>query len=100
MIDECYTGTELKYLVTIQSPGFSMADDNFEITIKKGSVSQTFKKEDLILRDGNFYLCFDSTPFGGGIAEAVAKAFVPDADFDDGIRTEVHKVSLVKIYSL
>lgn len=98
--NECYKGTELKYLVNIQSPGFSMDDDNFEIVVKRGVVSRVFKKEDLSHRDDSYYLCFDSEEFGVGDAVAVAKAFVPDEDFADGFRTEVYKVQLVRILDI
>lgn len=95
--DIAYFGTELKYLVTIESPGFSMADDQFEITVKRGTKELTFQKSDLVLRDGNYYLCFDSSDLGTGEVVAIATAHVPDADFQDGLRTEVHKVDLVKV---
>lgn len=43
-----FDGTEVKYLVQIESVGFDMATDNFEITLKKGSVTKHFDKSDLI----------------------------------------------------
>ena len=39
-----YIGSEAKYLVTLSSPGFSMADDQFEIILKRGSNELTFAK--------------------------------------------------------
>ncbi len=96
-MDEAFVGTELKYLVNIESEGFSLVDDIFEIILKRGSVVMTFTKDDLVFRDGNYYLCFDSEPFGAGTVSAVARAYVPDADFHDGKRTEVLRVDLVKL---
>lgn len=92
-----YIGSEAKYLVTISSPGFSMADDRFEIILKRGSNELTITKDDLVLRNGNYYLCFNTTDLGTGDVVAIAKAHVPDADFPDGFRTEVFKVELTKI---
>ena len=92
-----YIGSEAKYLVTLSSPGFSMADDQFEIILKRGSNELTFAKSDLVLRNGNYYLCFDTTELGIGDVVAIVKAHVPDADFPDGFRTEVFKVELTKI---
>lgn len=95
--DMAYIGTELKYLVTIESPGFSMADDQFEITVKRGTKELNFTKSDLVLRDGNYYLCFDTTDLGTGEVTAIVTAHVPDVDFPDNLRTEVHKVELTKV---
>lgn len=82
-----------------------MARDDFEITLKKGSFQKLFHKSDLIEEiipahdqepeQHNFYLCFDTTEFGPGNIIAIVKAYVPDMDFPDDLRTEVDKFDLL-----
>lgn len=103
-----FDGTEVKYLVQIESVGFDMATDNFEITLKKGSVTKHFDKSDLIqettteggVERTNFYLCFDTTEFGPGVITAIIKAYVPDASFPDRFRTEVDRFNLTTVFAV
>lgn len=96
--DNTYIGTKLKYLVDIVAPGFSMFEDDFDIELTCGTKSLSFKKADLIVDENNkYYLCFDSEDFGPGIVQAKITAYVPDADFDEGVRDEVIKFDLVKL---
>lgn len=98
MEEQAFIGTELKFILDIAASGFSMVDDDFNVTLKRGGTKKTFMKEDLVRDDeDNFYVCFDSAEFGKGIIEAVVTAYVPDSDFDDGLRTEVYKFKLVNI---
>lgn len=98
MEGQAYIGTELKFILDITASGFSMVDDDFTVTLKRGSTQHTFSKNDLV-RDGedNFYVCFDSSEFGKGVIDAIVTAYVPDSDFDDGLRTEVYKFKLINI---
>lgn len=98
MEGQAYIGTELKFILDINASGFSMVDDDFTVTLKRSSTQRTFSKNDLV-RDGedNFYVCFDSSEFGKGIIDAIVTAYVPDSDFDDGLRTEVYKFKLINI---
>jgi len=93
-----FVGTELKFRIEIEAGGFSMVNDNFTVTIKRGSKQRVFEKADLA-RDAedNFYVCFDSAEFGGGMIQAVITAYVPDAAFPDGFRTEVYAMDLVNV---
>lgn len=95
--DRAFYGSEMKYLVEITSPGFSMQTDDFKIELKRGGNSKVFMKEDLVYREGNFYLCFDTTDFGPGTLTAIMTAYVPDDDFEDGIRTEVFKFDFMSV---
>jgi len=89
-------GTKLKYALTIRADGFDMDEDDFMVEIKRGANSIVLKKED-IERDseGQYYVCFDTTELGSGSICAVVTAYVPDADFPDGVRTEVMKINLI-----
>lgn len=103
--DSAFIGTEVKYLVEIQADGFDMARDDFNITLKLGSKSKTFEKSDLVddieMVDGQqkhtFYLVFDSAEFGAGTLVAIIRAYVPDTDYPDNIRTEVDRFDLMVI---
>lgn len=95
--DRTFLGTKVKYLLEVTSPGFSMQDDDFEIELSRGDVSKTFHKADLINHDDQFLICFNTADFGPGVIKAKVTAFVPDADFDDGIRTEVYKFDITPV---
>lgn len=93
-----YLGEELKYAVDITATGFSMADDDFDIVITVGNKSETYNKLDLVVDDqGTYYIMIDTTVFKKGDMYATVYAYVPDPDFDDGIRTEIDKVKLTKL---
>lgn len=96
--DEAFLGTEKKYLIEIQSDGFDMERDDFEVSIKRGTNILVIKKEDMVQDDdGNFYVTFDTAALGGGKVTMTVTAYVPDADFEDGLRTEVVKFEFLKI---
>jgi hypothetical protein len=98
--DEAFLGTEKKYLLEIKSAGFDMETDDFNVTIKRGANVITLKKEDLVQdHEGNFYITFDTSDLGTGVASVTVTAYVPDSDFPDGLRTEVEKFNLVRIKS-
>ena len=97
-MEGAFVGTELKFRIEIEAGGFSMVNDNFTVTIKRGSKQRVFEKADLARdADDNFYVCFDSAEFGGGMIQAVITAYVPDAAFPDGFRTEVYAMDLVNV---
>lgn len=95
-----YIGTKLKYKIVITSAGFDMDTDNWEVTVKCGGNSQTFAKLDCIHRDNDWFVVFDTEDFGKGTYYAIIKAYVPDTDFDGGIRTEVTVVILCKVMDI
>ena len=89
-----YLGTELKFAITITAGGFSMQEDDFSVEFKNTSNGNSVKlsKSELV-SDGELYLALvDTTALGAGIVRVVTTAFVPDADFDDGLRTEVNVI--------
>ena len=95
-----YQGTELKFTLNIQSEGFSMADDDFKVVIKNTKKSVTIPKADMILDENENYLFTVDTGFmGTGEYWITTIAYVPDDDFDDGLRTEVQKQLLCVVTS-
>lgn len=87
----------MKFKVEITATGFSMLEDDFNITLKRGGTSKTYQKADLIFGEDGFFLCFDTRDFGSGVLTAIITAYVPDDDFDDGLRTEVYKFDIMTI---
>ena len=101
MKDTLFKGTKVKYRIEIESPGFDMAEDDFKIILKRGTYSETYPKANLIDREvgdkHEYYLAFDTTPFGPGDIIVTVEAYVPDEDFDGGIRTEIDRFRLVNV---
>lgn len=108
MKNRTFFGSEKKERIEIVGEGFSMVDDDFDIILRRGKVEKTFNKSDLIhnvtlvgeTEQHEFYLCFDTTDFGPGSLTCIVKAYVPDSDFPDGIRTEIDKFELTPIEDL
>ncbi|MBQ6577232.1 MAG: hypothetical protein IJL91_05740 [Bacteroidales bacterium] len=110
--EHAYNGTMLKYLLEITASGFDMDRDDFEVTLKRGSKSLTFKKEDMVTEEytdivnnisitkHHYYVCFDSTYFGNGVLVAVVTAWIPDDDFDDGRRRIVDRFDLINVLAV
>lgn len=92
-----YKGTDLKFAINIDSPGFNMDDDDFTIELINGRRKVIIDKDNMVHGDDGWYLCFDSSEMGSGDITIVVYAHVPDDDFEDGIRTEVYKDILCHI---
>ena len=111
--DGTWVGTLLKYKVEITAQGFSMDEDDFEIEVRRGKSSVIIKKEDLIVNPveievegsgsgegttetvNEYYMLVDTEALGAGKYEVVTRAFVPDSDAPEGIRTELNKQTLI-----
>lgn len=100
--DHSFKGSERKFLLEISAPGFSMHDDNFEVTLKQNTTIKIFPKSELIeesytdegLEKYRYYLCFDTSIFERGPVTCIVRAYVPDTDFPDGLRTEIDKFDI------
>lgn len=88
-LEGVYLGTDLKYKLEITSPGFSMADDDFDVYLRRGSQIVHIPKNEAIQDGDDWYICFNSEALGRGMVKAIIVAHVPDTDFEDGIRDEV-----------
>lgn len=102
---QSFEGSGLKFLLEIEAPGFSMHNDDFSVILKQGTTEMEIPKSAFIEKttthNGNekheFYFCFDSSIFHAGIVNCIVKAFVPDTDFQGGIRLEIDKFDIVII---
>lgn len=88
-------GTEIKINVHLDRlDGYRMSDidftcDFFIYTNRK----ITIKKEAMVkVDDDNYVACVDSTKLGVGKIMCRVTAYIPDADFEDGLRTEIETV--------
>lgn len=84
-----YTGSDLKYQITITADGFSQDCDNYDITFYCGSTEMHFNQDDVISRDGKFYLPIPAASLQPGLVKMVITAYVPDSDFPGSVRKEV-----------
>lgn len=110
--DEAFLGTEKKYLIEVQSSGFDMDRDDFEVIIKRGGNTIRIPKSDLIVEPytvvednvevtkNHYYVCFNTADLGPGVVSMTVTAHVPDTDFPDSIRDEVDKFNFLRIKSV
>lgn len=107
--DEAFYGTEKKYLIEVESAGFDMHRDEFEVVIKRGGHTIVIPKSDLVVEPYtvtvdneqetryHYYVLFNTKDTGKGDVSAVITAHVPDTDFPDGIRDEVIKLDFLYV---
>lgn len=89
-------GTELKINVHVEPiDGFHMSDYDFScrFCIYTNRYVELGKEEMIKVDDDNYIACIDSGQLGAGLVMMRITARIPDADFPDGLRTEVETVS-------
>ena len=92
-------GTGVKFKVDLSASGFDMDSCDFFFTIICGGVSKTILKDELVYDGTDWFLCFDTSDFWGGTMTVVTTAFIPDSDFQDGMRKEIDKRTLLVLKS-
>lgn len=88
-------GTELKINVHVEPiDDFHMSDYDFSCRFYIYTNRYVeLKKSDMIrVDDDNYIACIDSSELGTGTIKMCITARIPDADFSDGLRTEVETV--------
>lgn len=102
LINRCYVGSELKLLLTIDADGFDIDNDDWTVTIRRGTNVKTFTKESNTVRDseGAWYLLLDTKEMGPGLYVMITDVDIPDTDFPDGLRHETYKQELFKVYGV
>lgn len=105
--DGTWVGTALKYKVEITAEGFSMDEDDFEIEVRRGKESVIYQKSDLLIHEPEdpeaeteYYLPVDTEALGPGRYEVITRAYVPDDDWEGGLRTEIDKQLLTIVNAL
>lgn len=93
-------GTELKINVHVEPiDGFHMSDYDFtcRFYIYANRYVELSKSEMIRMDDDNYIACIDSSKLGTGNIMMRIMAYIPDADFSDGFRTEVETVDTMVI---
>ena len=92
-----YSGSDMKFLVTITAQNFSMDDNDWSITVCiDNKPIKTYDKADCI-RDDNakWYVCISREDIKKyGVLSLVADAAIPDTDFADSVRHDVDKLKV------
>lgn len=106
-----YKGDEIKFAISLEAPGFSMDDDDFDIEVKSGSTSvKGYKGEtsqDLVIfketdsssssseeESGTWYAIVDTKNLAVGKMRVIATAHIQDANANDGVRDSIAVSSL------
>lgn len=95
-----FKGTDLKYLLKIESEGFSMDNDDFKVVLRNsfGTKKVEIEKSQMLKSgDDGYIFTFSTDDVGTSEITMTTIAYVPDADFEDGIRTEVERFVLCVI---
>jgi len=95
-----YVGTDLKFLLEIKVPGFSMDDDDYEIRLESESGQLTITKSEIVEGEEGHYMLVDSNRLGTGLVRMIVTAKVNDSDFPKGFRREVAVCDLCYIQTL
>lgn len=100
-IERAWVGTGLKFAINITAEGFSMEDDDFKCVFQRGKKTLTVDKSEMnIADDGTFIANVDSSLLGAGTLSVITYAYVPDEDWEGGIRPEVHKQDILYINAI
>ena len=87
-----YIGTEAKLNISVE-PMEGAVMDNYDFECEFYCLPNrrlVFGKEQLIRVDENNYIAvIDTKPLGVGMLKCKVTAYLPDADCEDGVRTEV-----------
>ncbi len=103
-----WDGTGLKYAVSMTCEGFDMDEDDWKITVSRGSRKVEFTPENAIhevttvqgQEVSTWYICIDTSLLGPGELHIIFDAKVPDDDFDEGFRHEIQKYKLINVKNL
>lgn len=92
-----FLGTELKLNISISRFGDTTMDDyDFDVTLIGGlfkSASKVINKDSAKRVDAdNYIICFDTADLGPGVLKCKVTAYLPDGDFQDGVRTEITEI--------
>jgi len=110
-----YKGSEVKFAIDIVAQGFSMDDDDFEIevasprnSVKGYKTPEAGDPKDIVIfketvtpAEGDptsqWYAILDTQKLYTGDLRVIAKAFITDANANDGVRTEIAVTQLDKL---
>lgn len=84
-------GTEKKISISVEPyEGMSMDDYDFKVEVFTKGRPLTIPKANAKRKDkDNYAICVDTTKIGKGKVTLKLYAYIPDADFEDLLRTEI-----------
>lgn len=90
-VDKVPLGTEKKLVVSIDPiEGLHMSGYNFTVeAYTRGKILSIPKSKTKKIDDDNYAVCVDTAQIGKGRMMIKVIAQIPDADFDDLLRTEI-----------
>ena len=90
-----YTGTDLKFQITLTADGFNQATDRYDIDFYCGAKVIHYTQSNIVRgSNGNFYLLIPTKELAPGMMRMVITAYVPDTDFPKAVRKEVESITL------
>ena len=87
-----FLGTELKLNINIEPmDSITMDDYDFEVEVycSVKRIVTVLKKDAIRIDENNYVILVDTMETGAGDLKCRVTAYIPDEDFDDGLRTEV-----------
>lgn len=96
--ERAWVGTGLKFAVTITAEGFSQEEDDWKVIFQCGRKSLELNKEDMSVGEGGTFIAnVDTSLLGAGTLSVITYAYVPDDDWEYGVRVEVDKQDILYI---
>lgn len=99
-MEDRYLGEEIKICVrATEESGLEMSEYNWRIKLWTRNSKQVYisKGECVPQDDGSYVVCLDTNHVGAGILKLGVIAQLPDAYFDDGLRTSIAYTEVVRI---
>lgn len=100
MEDKYYLGSDLKFKIDITASGFDQDTDEYTIDLYSGNQKISYTDKDIVTQDNNHYLLVNTDQLRPGPIKLVITAFVPDEDFESGVRREVEVKTIGYIKSV
>lgn len=100
MEDKYYLGSDLKFKIDITASGFDQDTDEYTIDLYSGNQKISYTDKDIVTQDDNHYLLVNTDRLRPGPIKLVITAFVPDKDFESGVRREVEVKTIGYIKSI
>lgn len=98
--ERAWVGTGLKFAVTITAEGFSQVEDEWKVVFQCGRKTLELSKEDMSIGEDDTYIAnVDTSLLGAGTLSVITYAYVPDEDWEGGVRVEVDKQDILYIES-
>ena len=96
-MQKIYRGTEIKFKIELESGGFDMLRDDFDLEVVSGSSRVKLSKDDLYEEDGVYYGYVNTDELQTGQVKVIATAYVTDKGASGGVRQEVSVAQLCNL---